>query len=211
VVFSAIGTAASFAIALAILKSHGWDANQWQHGKYPSFSEIVPLAVSDPRIIALSVGAGILFLIGMLMSHKPAHLHQRSAIWLAAILLGLTSTVGLAGLQIFLSDRQPAVVAVVSLLCVMAGVVFAAGTALACKPQGGIFKGYGPAAGAVCIGLLMSVGFGAFSFTIGYLHDPPSPRFLMSCYGALWFAAFGAQLGYCFSYYVPEHRRWSPP
>jgi hypothetical protein len=200
------GTAVSFAIALAILKAHGQQADKWQIDVFPRLGEVLA-AARDPRLIALSATAGILFAAGMIVSYDPRRL-GRWIIWLLAVLLGVTSAVGLACLQIVLVKPEPITTAV-TLLCVLAGTVYTAGTALALKPQRGKFHGFGAATGAVCIGLLMPICFAVFLYVKHhglYLNNAP----LMYGLGAMWFAAFGAQLGFCFSYYVREHRRWQP-
>jgi hypothetical protein len=98
----------------------------------------------------------------------------------------------------------------VSLLGVFAGVVFTAATALACKPQRGKFDGFGAATGAVCVGLLIPVCLPIFLFVLKN-HPGTVPKGpLIYALGAFWFAAFGAQLGFCFRHYVAEHKRWTP-
>lgn len=79
------------------------------------------------------------------------------------------------------------------------------GTAIACKLQLGSFRGFSATTGALCIGLLLGGVYLGFVTLSGRL--PVPDNWLMIGLGALWFAAFAAQLGYIFALYVPEHRR----
>jgi hypothetical protein len=205
VALAVAGTATSFAIALKILKAQGLTEPDWQN--FPHLTETMSQARLDHGTLGLSAIAGLLFVLGMMTSYRPRRAIYRGVIWLLAIVLGLASAISLEGLQIFLANDH---VVAVSLLCVLAGAVFTAGTALACKPQRGKFHGFSVATGAVCVGLLMPICFAVFLFVLKHHSDTVTNGPLMYALGMLWFAAFGAQLGYCFRYYVPEHRPWTP-
>jgi uncharacterized caspase-like protein len=209
VVLAVLGTAASFAVALTILKAH--KRQDWTYADLPSLQSAVSQAILDYPVLVLSAIAGILFALGMLAAYRPRRAVYRWAIWLGAIGLGALSATGLASVQI-VASRQSELFVAVSLLCVFAGAVFTAGTALACKPQRGKFHGFGVATGAVCVGLLMPFFFAIFVYALQHNQGLAAHKeaALMYGLGALWFALFGAQLGFCFRYYVPEHRRWSP-
>lgn len=93
----------------------------------------------------------------------------------------------------------------VTLMALLAGVVYGVGNALGCKPQFGSFRGFGAVMGGIGIGLLVGVLY------VLFLLLAPSAipkKVLMVAFGAVWFACLGFHLGYCFSYYVPEHRRF---
>jgi hypothetical protein len=206
VVFAIVGSAVSFAVALTLLKAHPWTPAELEKTHLPNLRDVATRALYEPQIIALSIFAGVLFLLGMIVSYDPPRGVYRGAIWVGAVILGLASSLGLAAVQIYLANKEATVLAV-SLLCVIAGVVFTAGTALACKPQRGRFQGFGAATGAVCVGLLMPAFFVVFMLIKNISFTGLSNGGLMYGLGALWFAVLGAQLGYCFAYYVPEHNR----
>jgi hypothetical protein len=89
-------------------------------------------------------------------------------------------------------------------ITLLAGIVLALGTALGCKPQGSVFRGFSAAAGATMVGLFTGAFFVAFvALRTGH---PEADRALLVGLGALWYAILGASLGYCLVYYVPEHR-----
>jgi uncharacterized caspase-like protein len=207
-----IGTGASFAIALAILKAHGLRPDDWQFDIFPRFSKVIQHTGEHPHILWLSATAGVLFIVGMIGSYQRRRLGR----WIALLIAGLlvvpgATAVGLACLQLMLSDDHQPIIAAIAVLCVLAGAVYTAGTALALKPQGGNFRGFGPTTGAVClVGLAMPICFAVFLFIAKHQHVSLGNGLLMYGLGAVWFAAFGAQLGYCFRRYVPEHRRWQP-
>jgi hypothetical protein len=110
----------------------------------------------------------------------------------------------LSRFALFFSD--PVLVGI-SLLALLAGVAMTVGTAVGCKPQLGSFRGFSATTGALCIGLLLG---GVF---LGFLALKGAPglrdNVLMIGLGALWFAAFGAQLGFIYALYVAEHRRFA--
>jgi hypothetical protein len=95
----------------------------------------------------------------------------------------------------------------ISLLALLAGVSMTVGTALGCKLQLASFRGFSATTGALCIGLLLGVVFLGFVLLKDVVPVPVNA--LIIGLGALWFAAFGAQLGYIFALYVAEHRRFS--
>jgi hypothetical protein len=164
----------------------------------------------------LAIGTGVLMLIGMAVSRfSPLRRGRRQFgfSWLnvvAALMPWLAPFFvvgGLLCLQYFLSFQNPLFIAL-ALLTLLAGVVYALSTAVGCTPQGGLFAEFAPATGAVAIGLL-AVGLAAlylwasYRWSLGQAESLP----LLVMLTAVWHGLLGAQMGYCFAYYVPPHVR----
>lgn len=94
------------------------------------------------------------------------------------------------------------------LLALVAGVLFAGGTALALKPQRGSFRGFGALTGAITVGLLLPVFFEVYADLVGYSAAPKD--LIATILGSLWFGVLGAQLGYMFARYVADYEPVSP-
>lgn len=164
----------------------------------------------------LAVGTGVLMLIGAaIFRFTPSRYRRRQFgfTWLN-IVAGLTPWLapffvvgGLFSLQYFLSFQNPLFIAL-ALLTLLAGVVYALSTAVACTPQGGLFAEFSPATGAVAVGLT-AVGLAALYIWASYRWSIPQPdtRPMLIGLSALWHGLLGAQMGYCFAYYVPAHIR----
>ena len=95
----------------------------------------------------------------------------------------------------------------------LGGVIYTASMALALRAQRGLFGQFGPFTGAISVGLLMSAFFAVFVAITGS-ETNAMPRDQANLWliglGALWHMLLGAQLGYCFAYYVPDHQKWAP-
>jgi hypothetical protein len=164
----------------------------------------------------LAVATGALMLVGTaVVSFSPLRRRRRQFgfSWLAVV-AALTPWLapffvvgGLFCLQFFLSFQNPLFIAL-ALLTLLAGVVYGLSTAVACTPQGGLFAEFSPATGAVAIGLI-AVGLAAlylwasYRWSIGQAETLP----LLVALTAFWHGLLGAQMGYCFAYYVPPHVR----
>jgi hypothetical protein len=180
--------------------------------------------VGDPRLVPWLLGVGLPF--GLVVAfgalrwgsgrwlHAAVALVGTMAAFALALLLmqtrvtpGSDQSVGsieLSLLEQFFFDARNAAI---TLLALLAGVSMTVGTAIACKLQLGSFRGFSATTGALCIGLLLGgvyLGFVTLSDRL-----PVPDNWLMIGLGALWFAAFGAQLGYIYALYVPEHRRFA--
>ncbi len=96
----------------------------------------------------------------------------------------------------------------IAMFAVLGGVIYATSVSLACRAQGGNFSQFGPFTGAITVGLLMAAFF-AFFIVIGDRRSimTADANWLMVMLGTAWHGLLGAQLGYCFTYYVPDHRR----
>jgi apolipoprotein N-acyltransferase len=80
--------------------------------------------------------------------------------------------------------------------------------ALACRAQRGLFSQFGPITGAISVGLLMAVLFAFYASISNQLGmSQQQSRPLLVALGAIWHLLLGAQLGYCFTYFVPDHAR----
>lgn len=93
-------------------------------------------------------------------------------------------------------------------LALLAGITLAVGTTLGCKPQRSVFRGFSAFTGALAAGLSLGIAAVAYVVITEWLAPSSSggKQLVMVGLGALWYAVLGFQLGYCFTYYVPEHR-----
>lgn len=110
-------------------------------------------------------------------------------------------------LQFYMAAANPLWTAL-AMFALLGGVIYATSIALACRAQGGIFSQFGPFTGAITVGLLMAAFF-AFFHAIGSRRgiEQIDRNWLLVALGTAWHGLLGAQLGYCFTYYVPDHRR----
>lgn len=96
----------------------------------------------------------------------------------------------------------------VTLMALLAGLVYGVLNALACKPQGSSFRGFGAIMGGIGAGLAVGVCYIAYllALPLGLPHKTQ-----MVALGAAWFGLLGLHLGWCYASYVPEylpeHRR----
>lgn len=210
VVMAFIGTAVSYALAIVIICS--------QFGRLPANIQLeqrpADMALGDPSFLTyagLAVIAAALcgigpFLMGSRPSDPDTFIARMAKVteWLVPLFV----LIGLVSLDLFLSIGTVQVVAS-ALIWLFAGIVVAGGSAISLKPQGGVFLGFGAATGAIAVGLLAALFF-AVSTVLA--KNEVREAVVIVVLGGLWFAALGAQLGYCFSFYVPEYepRRVKP-
>jgi len=163
---------------------------------------LIATAVFD----ALALAAGVMMMMGTLMCWTP----QRRTLngWITRIIIlaapfVLTGVMTSFGSLLLNPERSAAV-----LLSLVAGILFAAGTAISCIPMGGLFRTFAPLTGSIVVGLWVAVFFLAFD----HLRVGGPDQLLLAGIGlgAAWFGLLGAQLGYCFVYYVPDHRPLRP-
>lgn len=203
-IMACLGTWVSYALALIIISSS-------QFGRLPEKLDFerrsIMMAVQDPSFIAyavLAVVAALLCWIGArLMSQPPADADTFVA-QVARVterLIPVFVLIGLIALDLFISIGSAQIVAT-AMIWLFAGIVIAAGSALSLKPQGSVFLGFGAATGAIVVGLMAALFFAIITVVA---KTPGQEAFLIVLLGGLWYAVLGAQLGYCFSFYVPEY------
>lgn len=131
---------------------------------------------------------------------------NRLVTWLLPVLMAIT----LISLDNLLAFANPYVTAV-TLCALLAGILYAVSAELGCRPQLGLFREFGAFTGAVSVGLLMAVLFAAYAWIHFKVYGARLPaetlQTIMVGFGAFWHMLLGAQLGYCFAYYVPDHKR----
>lgn len=119
--------------------------------------------------------------------------------------ISLRSIQDRARLQNFLAKSRTVSL---SVLVLLAGLIFTTLTSACLKIQGGGFKGFGTMMGSMIVGVLlpfMVVGL----VWIVELTGPWGRAHVFELAlvtGALWFTIFGAQLGYCFMFHVPDYK-----
>jgi hypothetical protein len=204
VAVGAAGTAISFALALAVLTAPSWDPQEVMM----EFNKLSFELQTTRQVVVLSIIASLLFVIGAILHSGPKRGLYRATAWIGAVILGLSTWLGTAFMQYFLSTAST-LVGFVIMVPLIAGIVFTTGSALACISQRGTFRP--PSAVATLwLALLVPVFFATFFITRGHVPGPLVSGVLVYALGGLWFAAVGAQLGYSFAHYVPEHRRLTP-
>ncbi len=205
-----VGPGFGFALALAILKIIPV-ISSWN----------VAYAAGDDGLHAhrvftgVTLAGGALYLIGtaLVWRDNPPAWPRSKIQWLNRILtwsLPLIVIGALLLLQNYLSRTHPLLTAK-AMFVVLGGVIYAISMALACRGQRGLFSHFGPATGGITVGLLMAAFFAVFESvcsSAGIRREDAVP-FLISL-GAMWHMLLGAQLGYCFAYYVPDHKPWAP-
>ena len=169
-------------------------------------------AQTDMLFKWLAVLAGVLLFIGtaMIRLYGGGTRSRNALAWITIIATwGVPAllTVALLSLQFFLSFQNPLYTAI-TLLALLAGVIYAASAVLGCVPQRGLFRSFGPLTGAITIGLMTAVLFAAYAWiSLKYSMSQAGSQPLLIALSSLWHGMLGAQLGYCFAYYVPEHDR----
>ena len=198
--FALVGSMLSFALGLCVLQI----INEPIGGNTGGAVKLPSQLFSDPAFAFrnLAVVCAAFMLLGTLMCWPRDQwtwrcLARRWPNLLLPILVGA----GLFSLQQRLFN--PSQIGLI-LIALIAGVLFTAGSVLALKPQHGVFRGFGALTGAVTVGLLMAVFFDVF-FLLTENGPVGDHRLVAAALGATWFGLLGAQIGYCFSFYVPEH------
>lgn len=202
-----VGPAIGFALALAIMKIIPVTAPSNIATREGASFEVA----SRVYFIVTLLGGG-LYLVGiaLLWMSDPPEWPKRPIQWLNRILtwaLPFIVVGGLLLLESYISRANPLLTAL-ALFTVMGGVIYAMSVALACRAQRGLFGQFGPITGAISVGLLMAMLFAMYasvSTQLGMSQGQSLP--LLIGFGAFWHLLLGAQLGYCFAYYVPDHER----
>jgi uncharacterized caspase-like protein len=160
----------------------------------------------------ITILGGLIYMIGTAMVRREKKQPRPSTPlgWLNwAVTWGLPIVIVgvLLRLEYYMASARPVLLAY-AMFALLGGVVYAAAITLALRAQGGNFSRFGPFTGAVTVGLLMSAFFAIFSSIANQMGVAPSEaNWLLVMLGALWHGLLGAQIGYCFTYYVPDHRR----
>jgi hypothetical protein len=201
-VMAFLGTWVSYALALVIISS--------RFGRLPSNLEpgrTIDQALHDQVFVAyvgLALLAALLCWIGARLLATPVAETDTFVAGVTRVtewLIPLFVLVGLVSLGLFLSIGTAQVIAS-ALIWLFAGIVLAAGAALSLKPQGGVFLGFGAATGAIVIGLMVALFFAIATVLAQFSAVIAAAIVLL---GGVWYGALGMQLGYCFSFYVPEY------
>ena len=208
--FAFVGSILSFALALTVLQLIHETVGVNASGKVGTATRPVSQVVQDTAFAfkGLAVASGVFMLIGTIICWPRDQwtwrgLKHRWPNLLLPLLLGLSL------LSLHQRLVMPGQIGLI-LVALIAGVLFATGNVLALKPQHGVFRGFGALTGAITIGLLMAVFFDLY-FRLkdsGLIGDE---KLIAAGLGSCWFALLGAQIGYCFSFYVPEHEPPNPP
>lgn len=206
-----VGPAIGFALALSIMKVIP-ETTSWNIGTRPAAAEEAASMVY--RIVTLIGGALYLAGIARLWLNSPPpwprtpiQLLNRILTWaLPFIVVG-----GLLLLENYIQRTNPLLTAL-ALFTVMGGVIYAMSVSLACRAQRGLFAYFGPITGGISVGLLMAVLFAVYASVSTQLKMTQAESLpLLIGLGAFWHLLLGAQLGYCFAYYVPDHERKKMP
>lgn len=201
--FAIVGAMTSIAVALAVLQL----VREPAAGLTRIVNEGERLWASK-FYMGLALAAGTLMSIGTYMNADRTRARLTSLFDFAAPFV-LTYLLVSLGHRLF--DVEKDIDIRMILISLIAGVLCAAGNALSCAPQGSVFKGFNAMVGAVTVGLILPALFDLYSTIHGGDHSTvqcslPLARTLC----ALWFGMLGAELGYCFAYYVPEHEPVKP-
>lgn len=203
-IMALIGTWVSYALALIIISS--------QFGRLPQEIKLeqrtIAEAMQDGAFVSYAVlatlAAALCWIGARLLAPKPADddTFVAKVAQVTERLIPVFVLVGLLALDLFISIGTAQVVAS-AMIWLFAGIVVAAGSALSLKPQGSVFLGFGAATGAIVVGLMAALFFAIATVAAT---SPAREAVVIVFLGGLWHAALGAQLGYCFSFYVPEYR-----
>lgn len=202
-----VGPAIGYALALAIMKIIP-ETTSWNIA-----SRAGPASETAGTVyMTVTLLGGALYLAGItrLWMATPPAWPRTPLQWLNRILtwaLPFIVVGGLLLLESYISRTNPLLTAL-ALFTVMGGVIYAMSVALACRAQRGLFAFFGPITGGISVGLLMAVLFAVYaslSSSLGMNQAQSLP--LLIGFGAFWHLLLGAQLGYCFAYYVPDHER----
>jgi uncharacterized caspase-like protein len=203
------GPAIGFALALAILKVLPAFPINFARIEEPTGD--APIASLVYKTVVLIGGA--LYLIGTWLVRREKD-EPPPRTWLGRLNRILTwglpfvIVAVLWRLEAYLTGATPEQTAF-AMFAVLGGVIYAGSIPLALRAQGGLFSQFGPFTGAMTIGLLMAAFFGFYEmgrWTLGIADETPAAQALLVGLGMLWHGLLGAQVGYCFAYYVPDHR-----
>lgn len=203
--FAFVGPGFGFALALAMFK-----LLPSMQGSGVKFSAPATAELAHFVFNAVTFGGGALYLVGtgLVWLANPPDWPRNFLQWLNRILtllLPVIIVLALYRLQFYIDNANP-VQLVTAMFAVLGGVVYAISVALSCRGQRGNFSQFGPMTGAITVGLLMPAIFAAYQTIIGR-NDLTHDATLLVVLGAVWHMLLGAQLGYCFTFYVPEHQR----
>lgn len=208
VAFAFIGPGFGFALAHAILSM----VPQFPSEKLQQLTSPWLLLTSPFGLV--TVAGCLVYLVGTAVVWtrrwgEPGYRIRRNALSIINALLSWTLPIivafALLSLQFFLAIQNAFLMAF-ALFAILAGVFYAISAALGCRLQQGLFRGFGPFTGCITVGLLMAVLFVVYAWlSRGMTQEASQP--LLILLGTLWHGILGAQLGYCFAYYVPDHRR----
>ncbi len=202
------GPAVGFALALAILQV------------IPDFTSTLPATPLTPsRDLAFKVYSGVvlfggvLYLVGTWLvrserNDPPPRTRLGRINIVLTWLLPLVIVAVLWRLGYYISIAKPEQ-ATFAMFAVLGGVIYAGSIPLALRAQGGLFSQFGPFTGAMTIGLLMAAFFAFYEmgrWTFDIDGNTPGAQVLLVALGTAWHGLLGAQIGYCFAYYVPDYR-----
>ncbi|MGE0627741.1 MAG: caspase domain-containing protein [Hyphomicrobiaceae bacterium] len=201
-----LGPVLGFILALALL---------YLVPSYPvqssvAFDPVVTQAAQN-YYYAVAIGSGVLFLIGTAITKLTRKVVRTDKVDILSEAvdwsLPLVTTFVLLALLYFLTHSSPFHTAL-GLHALAAGVIYASSAVIACKPQRAVFDGFGAFTGAIAVGILVAVFYAAFVLvTSKYYPGEHAEPIVLAAMCALWHGMMGAQLGYCFTYYVAEHER----
>lgn len=201
------GPGFGFALALAVLKLLPDVATA-----NVKFSPGPSAALAKDVFIGVTIAGGLLYFLGtaIVWWENAPERPQNPLQWLNRILtwsLPLIIVLALLKLQSYVSATNP-LDSVKALFTVVGGIIYAISVALSCRGQRGNFSQFGPMTGAITVGMMMPTIFAAYAAVSGRNDiSPADGQWLLVTLGALWHLLLGAQLGYCFTYYVPDHKR----
>lgn len=205
-----VGPGIGFALALSIMKiiplTKSWNVS----------TVASPGAdVAGQVYVTVTLIGGALYLLGiaLLWRDSPPAWPRSGLQWLNRILTWALPFIVVGGLLLvkdYIIRTNPMLTAL-ALFTVLGGVIYAMSVALSCRSQRGLFAQFGPITGAISVGLLMTVLFAIYASVSNRLgmNQAESLPMLVG-FGAFWHLLLGAQLGYCFAYYVPDHKPWAP-
>ena len=208
VTIAVLGTALAFALALVVLQlindAGGRAANA------ATSTALTPKIISEHARTAalafrrLAIVCGVAMFVATLLCW-PRNRWNWAGIehhWLGLVLPILLTLSLLALEQRLFEPTQIGVILVALIACVL----FTTGSALALRPQQSVFHGFGSLTGAITVGLTAAIFFDVFFRIKEAGVSRASLDWIAVGMGAAWFGLLGAQIGYCFSYYVPERR-----
>ena len=210
VTFAVLGTALAYALALTVLllirETSGASSAAAVAAAAKPRSELLVNVSATFGVLAYASGA--LMLLATLLCWRRENMTWRGLRhdWVYLVLPFLL-TYSLLILQARIFDpRQIGVI----LIALIASVLFTAGTALALKPQRGVFSGADSLTGAITVGLAMAIFFDVYLRFDALVPSSESAMLLAVLLGTAWFGLQGSLLGYYFCLYVPEHRMIAP-
>ena len=194
--FAVLGTVVAYCLALGILQNPDVLATIKRVGQ-PDANDIYAAIRPSLALNPLSLTAALLVGFGHHLQNRALPgAWERIGTPLITLLVAWLAF-WLVHQVLALHNRQGMLI--FAMLSLLAGITLGLGAVLSCKPQLGSFKGFSAATGGMVAGLMMPVIFVFYSLV-------PSYTALMAI-APVWFAIMGFQLGYCFSYYVSEHRK----